>query len=40
MRKFAGVPLGKVLKINRYLKPEVRVFPRGEGESFVDGKNW
>ena len=38
--KFAGVPLSKFLKINRYLKPEVRDFPRGEGGSFVDGKNW
>ena len=38
--KFAGVPLSKFLKINRYLKPEVRVFLRGEGGSFVDGKNW
>ena len=27
--KFAGIPLGKFLKINRYLKPEIRVFPRG-----------
>ena len=35
--KFAGVPLGKFLKINIYLKLEVRVFPRG---SFVDSKNW
>ncbi len=30
--KFAGVPLSKFLKINRYLKPEVRDFPRGEGD--------
>ena len=38
--KFSGVPLGKFLKINRYLKSEVRVFPRGGEGSFVDGKNW
>ncbi len=36
--KFDGVPLSKSLKINRYLKPEID-FPRGEGGSFVDGKN-
>ncbi len=40
LMKFAVVPLGKFLKINIYLKLEVRVFRRGEGGSFVDGKNW
>ncbi len=30
LMKFACVPLSKFLKTNRYLKPEVRVFPRGE----------
>ncbi len=30
VRKFAGVPLGKFLKINRYLKPEFESFRLGE----------
>ena len=33
--KFFGVPLGKFFKINKYSKPEVRVYPRGGGGALL-----